>query len=296
MNQRSRRLSGAVGISLAILYVGVALVSFRSGLVPVRPLYDSGSAPPPYRWVNPPANLKAGNTLPSAGQGTMTITAKGSPAYNLNTDDGQASLIFPPNGVVPKAGETKVNVTITPLDPATVAPPPTGLDYDGNAYRVTATYASSGAPIQIPKVTCDLANANACATVVLRYAFNATGLYLLNGTTWTQVKSQTATAALQIYGVTNQLGTFVAAGPTLPPGQTRKPKSQTGNLIAFIIGLAAILLGTFIARMRAVRRRRARETQKRARGSGKRPKPQKKGKEELRRARDEGEEKPWWRD
>ncbi|MGZ4145928.1 MAG: hypothetical protein ACXVPP_12315, partial [Actinomycetota bacterium] len=253
---RARTSSGArvaAGLALAVAYVLVAQLSFQEGMVPVRPLYDGTGPPPPYRWVNPPPALKSGNTLPSAGRGTMTITAKGSPPYNLNTDDTQASVIFPPNGVVPKAGETKVNVTITPLDPATLGAPPPGLDYDGNAYRVTATYASSGTPIQIPKVTCDLAEANACASVVLRYAFNATGLYLLNGTTWTSVKAQTASAGLQIYGVTNQLGTFVAAGPKLPPGQTRTPKSQTGNLIAFIIGLAAILLGTFLARMRAVR-------------------------------------------
>jgi hypothetical protein len=208
----------------------------------------------------------------------MTITATGSPPDNVNTDDGQASVIFPPDGVVPKPGETAVNVTITPLDPATVASPPAGLDYDGNAYRITAVYAKSGAPIQIPQGTCALNTANACATIVLRYAFNATGLYRLDGKTWTQIDSQTASPTLQIYGVTNTLGTFVAAGPLVPGG--KEAKIQTGTLIAFIIGLGAIALGTLVARVRASRRRRAR-----GRKTGKRPRPQRQAKDERRRAR-----------
>ena len=41
-------------------------------------------------------------------------------------------------------------------------------------------------------------------------------------------------------------GPVVAAGPHVASG--KKPKSQTGNIIAFAVGLVAILLGTFLAR------------------------------------------------
>jgi hypothetical protein len=280
----------AAGVAIAALYVAVAQLSFHGGLLPVRPLYDGSTPPPPYHWVNPPPELTAGNVKPTSGTGAMTITGAHSPAYNLNTDDGQASLIFPPDGIVHKAGETKINISITPLDPVTIGSPPVGLDYDGNAYSITATYAVSGKPAEIPQVKCDLNNANACATVVLRYAFNATGLYLRDGQTWTKITSQTAGAALQIYGVTSKLGTFVAVGPHVV---SKKPKGQTSNLIAFIIGLAAILAGTFLARVRAVRRRRARTA---GREKGKRSKPQRTTKEQRRQDREGEEQKPWWRD
>ena len=306
-----RRLGA--GIAIAALYVVVAQLSFRGGLVPTRPLDDGTGPPPPYRWVNPPPELAVGNTLPSSGTGTTPIGSKNSPAYNVNTDDGQASVIFPPDGIVPMAGQTSVKVTIKPLDPAKVASSPPGLDYDGNAYEITAVYLPSGKPIEIPNVVCSLTNANACATVVLRYAFNATKLFRLDGTTWTEVPSQSAGSALQIYGNTNKLGTFAAAGPHVAGG--KKAKSQTGNIIAFAAGLAAILFGTFLARVRASRRRRAQEAGKGKKGPKgsaaksskpgptppkpatppKPPKPQKPRKEERQR-RKEQEEKPWWRD
>ncbi len=249
-----RRL--AAGVALAALYVVVAQVSFRGGLVPARPLADGIGPPAVYQWVHPPPELQQGNVLPSAGQGPMTINAAGSPGYNLNTDDGQAAVIFPPDGVLPKPGETTVTVTITPLDPATLASPPAGLDYDGNAYRITAVYAKSGTPIQIPPVTCALNTTNACATIVLRYAFNATGLYRLDGQTWTPIESETENVALVSFGVTNTLGAFVAAGPLVPGG--KKAQGQTGNLIAFLIGLGAIVLGSFVVRGRVGRGRLAR--------------------------------------
>jgi hypothetical protein len=287
----------AAGVAIAALYVVVAQLSFRGGLVPSRPLYDGTGPPPQYNWVNPPPDLAANNRKPSSGTGTTPIGPKHTPAYNVNTEDGQASVIFPPDGIVPMAGQTSVKIVITPLDPATVATSPPGLDYDGNAYSVTATYQPSGNPIQIPSVVCSLTNANACATVVLRYAFNATQLYRLDGKTWTLVPSQRATSALQIYGNTDKLGVFAAAGPHVA---TKKPKGQTGNIIAFGVGLVAILLGTFLARVRASRKRRAREAGKGQKGSKPPPKqappkPRKEAKKDRQRRKDE-EQKPWWRD
>ena len=285
----------AAGVAIAALYVVVAQLSFKGGLLPTRPLYDGTTAVQPYRWVNPPPDLQHGNTKPTSATGTFPISGKTSPPVNLNTDDGQASLIFPPGGIVLAAGQTSVKLTITPFDPAKVATAPAGFDYDGNAYSVVGTYVPSGKPLQIPKAVCSLSNANACATVVLRYAFSATKMFVLNGQTWTEVKSQTAGAALQIYGITDQLGTFVAVDPHTPGGP--KAKSQTGNIIAFVVGLAAILVGTFVARLRASRKRRAREAARQKKG-GKEAgaKPKKPPKTERKRAKDSEGEKPWWRD
>jgi hypothetical protein len=285
----------AWGIGIAALYVAVAQLSFKGGLVPTRPLYDGTGPPPRYNWVNPPPDLAAGNRPPSSGSGTTPIGPKHTPAYNVNTDDGQASVIFPPDGIVPMPGQTSVKVVIKPLDPATVASPPTNVDFDGNAYSITATYQPSGKPVEIPNVVCSLTNANACATVVLRYAFNATQLLRFEGNTGTVVPSQRAASALQIYGNTNRLGTFVAAGPRVA-GAAKKPKSQIGNIIAFAVGLVAILFGTFLARVRASRKRRAREAGKGRKGAKQAPKkPLKEPKKDRQRRKDE-EQKPWWRE
>ena len=279
---------------MATLYVLVAQLSFRGGLLPIRPLYDGTGPLAPYRWVNPPSDFKHTNVAPTSASSTFQIGPKHSPPINLNTDDGQVSVIFPPDGVVPMTGQTKVKLEIKPLDPAKVATPPAGFDFDGNAYSVTGTYLPSGKPLQIPQVVCDLNNANACTTVVLRYAFTATKLFLRTGQTWTEVKSQNATGALQIYGLSNQLGTFVAVDPHKPGGP--KAKSQTGNIIAFVAGLAAILLGTLVARVRAKRKRRAREAARSKKGTKQAPLPkQAKPKRPKKPEKPEAEEKPWWR-
>ena len=120
---------------------------------------------------------------------------------------------------------------------------------------------------------------------MLRYAFSATGLYHLDGQTWTKLETQISKGSLQVLGNTDKLGIFVAAGPATVNRNT-KPKGQTGNIIAFAIGVAAILLGTLLARMRAVRKRRARDASKK-KGSSAR---------ERRQRKKDDEQKPWWRD
>jgi len=289
----------AAGVAIAALYVLVAQLSFRGGLLPTRPLYDGTQPLAPYRWVNPPPDIGHTNTPPSSASGTVTFASLKTNGYNLNTDDGQASVIIPPGGIVPMPGQTKAKLDIKPLDPAKVASPPAGYDFDGNAYRVTGIYVPSGKPIQIPKAVCSLTNVNACATVVLRYAFSATKSFLWDGHSWSQVLAQPAGAALQLYVVSDQLGTFVAVDPHTAGGP--KPKGQTGNIIAFVVGVAAILLGTFIARLRASRKRRAREAARQKKGAKPAPpkpksKPKKPGKAERQQRKEEGEDKPWWRD
>jgi len=263
-----KRANVAVGASLAALYVVVAVISFDGGLFPVRPLYDGTTPPPAYRWVAPPAELAAGNQLPSDGKGSVTLAPSGADAGNVNTDDGQASVIFAPCGIVLKPGETSVNVRVEPLDPATLGSPPTGFDYDGNAYQFTAVYAKSGKPIEIPKMQkCKDAGPSAAATIVLRYAFNAIALYQREGSSWVAVQKATnAGAALQIYGDTETLGVFVAVDTHVTGGP--KKKSQTGNIIAFVLGFVAIIAGTLLARVRAVRKRKRARRERAARPKG----------------------------
>jgi hypothetical protein len=234
----------AWGFGAIALYLAAALVSFRGGLLPARPLYDGIAPPQPYRWVNPPPELASGNLAPESGSGEVPLTKKGSDAVSVATADRQASLVFAPNAVTPRAGEKKVRVLIDPLDPATLGRAPKGLEYDGNAYRFEASYARSGEPIAL---------AGPPLTVVLRYALGATELFRREGNVWVTVKTLSGGGPLEIAGDTTALGTFVAAGPPL----TDSGGSRVWDVVAAAAGLVVVIAGVLFARRRKHKRARA---------------------------------------
>jgi len=251
-----------LGAFLGLAYIVTTVVSQRAGLLPIRPLYEGGPPPAPYAWVTPPPERAQDNKKASSGQGDVTFDAKGeAKASNVNTDDGQAVLIIPPGGIAPKAGETKVHITMTPLDPVTVGSPPKNFSYDGNAYRMDAVYPNSGATATIPVAQCPktLGEVSKCATIVLRFVYDqAADIFRRENDTWVPVHAQVAGAAMQAYGDTNSFGTFVAMD-----GGSKKTKSSGGSFLAFALGLAAILIGTVAARWRAIRKARATRKKKR---------------------------------
>ena len=55
----------------------------------------------------------------------------------------QAVVIFPPDSIVSRAGESEAQVSLTPLDVRAVPPPTSSVRFDGNAYRLEAIYAAS---------------------------------------------------------------------------------------------------------------------------------------------------------
>jgi hypothetical protein len=132
------------------------------------------------------------------------VVVIGSPSRGaeISTDDEQALVTFPQGAIVPRPGETSAKVALTPLDPNTLAPPPRGLRYDGNAYRIDALYTASGAAV-------DLAGP---VTVVLRYPVHATALLRYADGAWTALpRQQVFTGSQQILAASDRLGTFVAA-------------------------------------------------------------------------------------
>jgi hypothetical protein len=273
-----RALTGA---AVAAVYVAAAFVSYRRGLVPVRPLYEGSGPPPPYRWVTPPPDLAKNNAKP-AGAEKIVDPAKG--GY-VNTADLQANLVVPPNGFVAKPGTTGVKITITPRDPAKIGPPPKGESYDGNAYEFTAAYVPTGEPAPVnarPPCPPATAGTSTCVSVVLRYAFSATQLYRRDGGAWTKLENTIhAGSAFQVYGDTTQLGAFVAtqpfATPVRPAGKPWLP---------FVLGFGALLLGTLAARIGANRRKRGGDkTTKDKSSGGKKRKLSEREKAELRAQR-----------
>jgi hypothetical protein len=203
------------GLAAAATYAAVALVFAGNG--PVLPLYDTGPLPSePYRWVDPPPELAAGNLAPEGTKQEVALTEDaGSVASSIVTPDGQAALVLRQGSFGPKLGEIAVMVDIQPADPERIDEPPASTGYDGNAYVITATYAKDGS-------TATLLNPG---TVVLRSPLGGTRLLRHQpGTGWVSVGEETPIAAsLQVFGETTQLGTFVVGltihgkpFPTLP--------------------------------------------------------------------------------
>jgi hypothetical protein len=188
-----------LGIVASGLYIASASIVWRA--VPVRILYEGDAPPPPYRWVQPPPNLSGDNEAPLPGAGTVMLAPTGSRPGSTTTGDGQASIVFPEGSIAPRAGESRVEVRVTPLSPATLGPPPQGLRFHGNAYRVEAFYATSRDPVALSRP----------ATMVVRYPVHATELLRLAGGTWTNLRGQTVPETLQIFTNTDRLGTFVPA-------------------------------------------------------------------------------------
>lgn len=256
-----------LGGALAILYLSVATLSYRSGLLPIRPLYEGTAPPAPYRWVSPPKDLAAGNVPPARGSGTVRFTPKGSEASAVATDDAQAIVAFQDGSIKPKAGNTSVKVDITPLDPATLAQAPADFRFDGNAYRIAAAYQPSGAPAEMAVGSCptDQSTNRLCPTVVLRYPLHATDLFRLDGTSWTLLVTTPAIASLQVFTDTPALGIFVAAGPPRP---VAPPPSHLGQIIGITLGAVAVAGSVAISRFgvarRMLRRRRKRRQTGRA--------------------------------
>ncbi|MEX2555771.1 MAG: hypothetical protein WEB06_09075 [Actinomycetota bacterium] len=196
---RARRLVWGLLAVGAYLVIAIGL----AGNGPVLPLYDSGPLPiEPYRWVKPPPEFATGNIPPEGTKQEAAMTDIGTVAAQVITPEGQAVIALREGSFTPRLGEIAVLVEIRPLDPATFGEPPEGVRYDGNAYRITATYAKEGAPAA-------LANPG---TVILRSALGGTRLLRhQEGEGWIEISAQPVAASLQVFGETNALGVFVAA-------------------------------------------------------------------------------------
>ena len=246
----------AVGAYLAIA-IGLA------GNGPILPLYDTGPLPSaPYRWVKPPPEFTTGNIPPEGTKQEVAMTDIGTVAAQVITPDGQAVLALRDGSFAPRLGEIAVLVEIQPLDPAAVDQPPPEVRYDGNAYRITATYAKEGAAAALVNP----------ATVVLRSPLGGTRLLRhQEGVGWIETSAQPVAASLQVFGETDTLGTFAAA-------QTMHSKPFPWVWVSVGASVVAIGAGWFAAgylrkRKRARAPRRDRREAARAKGGGSTAKP-----------------------
>lgn len=228
-------------------YIAVAIVMPGA---PSRPIFDIQGPPAPYRWVNPPPEFAQGNMKPESAAHDLPLGASGSDAASIATPDGQAAVVLKEGTFAPRKGEKTIVIRIDPLDAATIASPPSGLRYDGNAYRFIAAYKLSG----------EEAKPVLAATAVLQFPLVATHLLRRDGNVWTDLKANPVSVSLQIFATTTQLGVFAAAGPPLAD-DTPGRGFPTALVLSIGAGGAAVVAGLF-TRMRQNKRRRSRAKSK----------------------------------
>jgi hypothetical protein len=227
VSRRHRSAMLTWGLAAAAAYLVIAPLVWRA--VPARLLYEGEVPPAPYRWVHPPAALARDNQPPTGGSGQIGLNPTGSGSASILTDDAQAGVIFPHDVVAPRPGITSATVTLTPVDPNTVAAPPAGYVFDGNGYRVGATY-PNGRPVVL----------RGSVTPVLRYPRHATVLLRWNDGKWTMLDTKRVQAALQIFAASDQLGVFVAARPA--GGGTPVWLFYVGAAVAVLVVAAVAVL------------------------------------------------------
>jgi hypothetical protein len=248
------------GLAAATLYVAAGLIPASLG-VPVLPVFDGLAPPEPYRWVSPPLDTPEvpGIEEPLTGEETIPVDEHFG-AFAVITPDGQAQFSLLADAVELPPGEEAIAMTLTPLDPESLAPPPGGLRFDSNAYRGEAEYVPSGDPVTITEE----------ATVLLRYSIHAEDILRWDGTEWQPLETTVLQGTLQVFTNTPELGAFVAVGPQF---EETGPGWQLW--VGVVAGAAALLIGleVFLRRRRSrARRGKTKPRKKAGTPDGKKPK------------------------
>ena len=233
------------GVGIVALYLAGAAVSGRASILHRRPLLDGLAPPTPYRWVTPPPDLAAGNKPPASTRFTLELTAKGTQLGAFSTCDGQINLVLSQGAVPASSGQEGVEVTVDPVDPATLGPVPSGLVAAGNAYRVKASYQPSGDAVEA------LGGQSSVGLVypLLSTAVSDPGghqvLSSADGQAWETLQSTDTPGTHQVSARLTRTGyVLVGVAPSAAGSQSgsRNRILLLGSAIAVVIVAAAVLL------------------------------------------------------
>ena len=233
----------AAGVLALAAYAAGSWLSATLGVTSPTML-DGLNSPAPYRWVDPPADLAAGNQEPLEGHFPLGLTKQGSNAGAFSTTDGQATLVISQGSIAAAQGQKSIEVDIVPISPADVhANPPGDLEVTGNVYRITAAYKPSGDEIT------DLAGGGD-QRILLLYPAEAGAhrphsvIVSQDGRSWSKLDTEDSSAQQQAQATVTSLGYFATAAPAAEPPGASTP-------VIGIVVLAVILLalgGLVIAR------------------------------------------------
>jgi hypothetical protein len=240
VSNRHRAL--AIGLVIAGLYAALAALSGSISPLARGPLLD-GLAPVNYRWVAPPPELESTNQQPTSGTFPLQLGEDGVKGKVVFTSDNQITVIVAEGSIAAAPGQRSVELSVVPLDPATLAPPSDGLTVFGNAYAITATYQPSGKEIATVKDPMD---------VILIYPATATlhansheMLYSADGQSWEPLDSTDSAGQQQSEANVPGFGTVVVAGVLSASASPTAEESGRTTLAIVLLVLAgcALLIG-----------------------------------------------------
>lgn len=218
-----------LGVAAVGLYLAAAAATLTASGHRILPLFEGVGPPPAYQWVHPPAQFSASNVKPQPASSDIAFAAGKSGAAGVSTPDGQFVVNFAAGAFAAHPGDTGVHATVTPLDPATLGPPPAGLPADGNAYRIELAYRPSGVAVD------NLALAGDVILTAPNPAQNM--LFSPDGRSWSKLPAQPVGGPSTIGSTFNRSGWYLAAAA---------PTSATGGHRAGI-ATALIAVGTAVA-------------------------------------------------
>jgi hypothetical protein len=239
--RRDRRRAAAIGLVVVGVYAILAAISGSLSPLARGPLLDGIGPAQPYRWVNPPPDLAATNVKPSSGVFTLTLDAHGVRPQVLVTSDNQATINVPAEAIAAHSGDRSVEITVTPVDPGTLAPPGDGLSSFGNAYRIDARYRPSGAKVDNLAQPIDVI---LLYPVTLNLQSTHHAIYSsIDGQTWTLRSGSDSIATQQTDGAIPVLGFAQVAGRLSSHSATAAPGSKSRTVaIGLIVGAICMLL------------------------------------------------------
>ena len=238
------RLALLAGVGIVVLYLAGAAVSGRASILARRPLLDGLAPPTPYRWVSPPADLAAANKPPASTRFTVELAAGGSRLGAFSTSDGQINLVLSEGAVPALPGQTGVEVTVEPVDPATLGPVPAGLVSAGNAYRIQASYQPSGGAVDA---------LGGQSSVGMVYPLLATAvadpgghqvLSSADGRAWEALQSTDSPATHQVSAALARTG-YVLVG--VPPSAGGSGDDSRNRILLLGTGIAIVIVAAALA-------------------------------------------------
>jgi hypothetical protein len=218
------------------VYLSAYLLTVGTSNHALRPLYEGIGPAPAYRWVNPPRAFAANNVAPHFTTQLVHLGPTGSPLVGVSSGDPQLVLNLPAGAIPPSPGDTTASVSIRPLDPARLSPPPAGLFADGNAYQVVIQYVASGKPLT------DLAVAG--DAVLTAPAPGVTMLFSPDGAGWQRLPVSQINGGTTVAAAFRQPGYFLGAATVDVLGTAGTGSGKHSSIVglAVFIGLAAALL------------------------------------------------------
>ena len=233
------RLALLAGVGIVVLYLAGAAVSGRASILTRRPLLDGLAPPTAYRWVNPPRELAAANKPPASTRFTVKLQADGSRLGAFSTSDGQINLVLSEGAVPPRSGQTEVEVTVDPVDPATLGTPASGLVSAGNAYRIQASYRPSGAKVQALGGQSSVGLVYPLLAPAVADVGGHVVLLSVDGQNWKQLASTDTPGTHQVSAQLNSTG-YVQVG--VPPSAGGAGSSDQRSRILLLASAVAVAI------------------------------------------------------